>query len=140
MSQQQENESATSVCLKQYYSQACRALYQPQVSRQMSVGHVYPLSRLIVHHLLTDSCRKLSMKRNFFLMIIFFIYLSIFFISLFTFLLFSTKYFKLINFSFFFLLKQKFPKPKLLKFPIFQSCQLLSNCLVFCLNPSLSLY
>ena len=140
MSQQQENESATSVCLKQYYSQACRALYQPQVSRQMSVGHVYPLSRLILHHLLTDSCRKLSMKRNFFLMIIFF-YLLIyfFFISFFTFLFFSTKYFKLINFSFF-LLKQKFPKPPLLKFPIFQSCQLLSNCLVFYLNPSLSLY
>ena len=57
--------------------------FRPQVSRQMPrvglmrVGrcslsivrlvHAYPLSRLNVHHLLRDSRRKLSMKRNSFL-------------------------------------------------------------------------
>ena len=56
---------------------------RPQVSRQMprvglkwvgrcclsivTLGHAYPLSRLSVHHLLRDSRRKLSMKRNSFL-------------------------------------------------------------------------
>ena len=44
---------------------------RPQVSRQMQVGHAYPLPRLSAHRLLSlvqkDSCQKLSMKRNYFL-------------------------------------------------------------------------
>ena len=72
--------------------------FRPQVNRQMQVEHVYPLSRWNLHHLIRDSCRKLSIKINSILTYAFFLLI---FISFFIFPYVNARYFKLISCSYF---------------------------------------